>query len=160
LVPGSTERLVSSRELLASLAGLWLTSSDDLNWACPHALVSSFVEHRLSIHRLIGVNTLSTPQSPIHRGGAPLNTSHSYHSCRSDSRACHPQDFHGDGPAARYSVYLLYWYKSTHTEAEGAASAASRGSNEAKGSARCSAQFARFTGTKVLILTQYKKYRY
>ena len=69
LVPGSTERLVSSRELLASLAGLWLTSSDDLNWACPHALVSSFVEHRLSIHRLIGVNTLSTPQSPIHRGG-------------------------------------------------------------------------------------------
>jgi hypothetical protein len=136
---------VRSRELLASLAGLWLTSSDDLNWACLHALVSSFVEHRLSIHRLICVNPLSTPQSPIYRGGAPLNTSHSYHSCRSDSRASFPQDFDGDGPAARYSVYLLYWYKSTHTEAEGTASAASRGRNNSKGSVRCSELFARFT---------------
>jgi hypothetical protein len=41
---------------------------------------------------------------------------------------------------SRYSVYLLYWYKSTHTDA-------------ARGGAATGTQFTSFTGTKVQILT-------
>jgi hypothetical protein len=55
-----------------------------------------------------------------------------------------------DGLVARYSVYFLYWYKSTNHDA-GAAQ---------QHRARCElagAQVACFTGTKVHILTQVRR---
>ena len=47
-------------------------------------------------------------------------------------------------PPPRYSVYLLYWYKRTHTDATGAARLARH--NDAR--------FTCFTGARVHILTQ------
>ena len=54
----------------------------------------------------------------------------------------------GSGCRGRYSVYLLYWHKSTNTDAEGSPRHRCGG----RVASRTRAQF--FTGTKVQILTQ------
>ena len=56
----------------------------------------------------------------------------------------------------RYSVYLLYGYKSTNTDAEGAAALTNSGARSTRSftSSHFSTQFTRFTGTKEQILTQ------
>ncbi len=50
------------------------------------------------------------------------------------------------GWGARYSIYWLYWYKSTNTDAEGACFGAEGGA--------LGTQFTGFTSTQVQILTQ------
>jgi hypothetical protein len=72
-------------------------------------------------------------------------------------RARQVQQRYRDGVGRRYSVYWLYWYKSTTTDAEGDGRLQGLRSREvprASRSIRCRCtQFTCFTSTKVQILT-------
>ncbi len=58
------------------------------------------------------------------------------------------------GRPRRCSVYWLYWYKSTNTDADGGARCALSAATVRRRSFSVHAQFTCFTGTKVPILTQ------